>query len=209
MAPSLCGGTVSSRRGLLASLWSLVTVLTLIAFVFALIFSHSRYNADEEDYYYQNNAAEDENQNQERDAEIAVTSRAMAFAALWTAVLAALLSIFGTVVLGWQSPTGVYYTCCAPQVHRTTPLALGSFIGSLLMFANLTLVCSVLFGEFEVSAEFFTSRRIPIDIMISLYRSIDWKHCNRFGITGMPKNEAEKAGIRKNTLSTEHRWLSA
>lgn len=90
-----------------------------------------------------------------RDAEIAVTSRAMAFAALWTAVLAALLSIFGTVVLGWQSPTGVYYTCCAPQVHRTTPLALGSFIGSLLMFANLTLVCSVLFGEFEVSLPLF------------------------------------------------------
>ena len=150
MAPSLCGGTVSSRRGLLASLWSLVNILTLVAFVFALIFSHSRYNADDDDYYYQNNAAEDEEDDQ-RDAEIAVTSRAMAFAALWTAVLAALLSIFGTVVLGWQSPTGEYYTCCAPQVHRTTPLALGSFIGSLLMFANLTLVCSVLFGEFEVS----------------------------------------------------------
>jgi len=144
----LCGGTVSSRRGLLASLWSLVTIMTLIAFVFALIFSHSRISEDEDNYYYQNNAEEEE---QERDAEIAVTSRAMAFAALWTAVLAALLSIFGTVVLGWQSPTGVYYTCCAPQVHRTTPLALGSFIGALLMFANLTLVCSVLFGEFEVS----------------------------------------------------------
>ena len=156
MARSLCGGTVTSRRGLLASLWSVVTLLTLIAFVFALIFSHSTYNADDDDYYYQNNAAEDEKdqQQQERDAEIAVTSRAMAFAALWTAVLAALLSIFGTVVLGWQSPTGEYYTCCAPQVHRTTPLALGSFIGALLMFANLTLVCSVLFGEFEVSSIF-------------------------------------------------------
>jgi len=27
---------------------------------------------------------------------------------------------------------------------------IGSFIGALLMFANLTLVCSVLFGEFEI-----------------------------------------------------------
>lgn len=150
MTASLCGGVVSSRRGLLASLWSLVTVLTLIAFIFALIFSHSKYNTDNDgnNYYYQDEGEEGED---DRDPEIAVTSRAMAFAALWTAVLAALLSIFGTVVLGWQSPTGVYYTCCAPQVHRTTPLALGSFIGSLLMFANLTLVCSVLFGEFEVS----------------------------------------------------------
>jgi hypothetical protein len=155
MAPSLCGGTVSSRRGLLASLWSVNTILTLIAFVFALIFSHTTYsNADDADgnyYYYQNNNAEDqEDGGYEVEAELAVTSRAMAFAALWTAVLAALLSIFGTVVLGWQSPTGEYYTCCAAQVHRTTPLALGSFIGALLMFANLTLVCSVLFGEFEV-----------------------------------------------------------
>lgn len=152
---SLCGGIVSSRRGLLASLWSLVTVLTLIAFVVALIFSHSKYNTENDgnNYYYGADEAEEEAAEEDRDAEIAVTSRAMAFAALWTAVLAALLSIFGTVVLGWQSPTGEYYTCCAPQVHKTTPLALGSFVGALLMFANLTLVCSVLFGEFEVSIE--------------------------------------------------------
>lgn len=149
MTDSLCGEPVTSRRGMLASLWSLVTLLTLVAFVVALIFSHSKYNADDDNYYYQ----KDEMEEGGRDAEIAVTSRAMAFAALWTAVLAALLSIFGTVVLGWQSPTGIYYTCCAPQVHRTSPLALGSFIGAVLMFANFTLVCSVLFGEFEVSSE--------------------------------------------------------
>ena len=74
----------------------------------------------------------------------------MSFAAFWTAVLASLLTVFGCVVLGWQSPTGQYYTCCSSNVHRTTPLSLGSFIGALIMFANLTLVCSVLFGEFEV-----------------------------------------------------------
>ena len=206
MAPSLCGGTVSSRRGLLASLWSLVTILTLIAFVFALIFSHSRYSSDDDDYYYQNNAADEEEDQQGRDAEIAVTSRAMAFAALWTAVLAALLSIFGTVVLGWQSPTGVYYTCCAPQVHRTTPLALGSFIGSLLMFANLTLVCSVLFGEFEVSflnlcsyeiyactADVWFSHLICCDVFFCCYLS------TRFGIIGMRKNGVEMLVIRKTT----------
>eukprot|EP00548_Thalassiothrix_antarctica_P000598 CAMPEP_0194138450 /NCGR_PEP_ID=MMETSP0152-20130528/8230_1 /TAXON_ID=1049557 /ORGANISM="Thalassiothrix antarctica, Strain L6-D1" /LENGTH=222 /DNA_ID=CAMNT_0038835893 /DNA_START=238 /DNA_END=906 /DNA_ORIENTATION=- len=93
---------------------------------------------------------DDEEEDQEIDPEIAVTSRAMAFAALWTAVLACLMSVFGAVILGFQSPTGKYYTCCAGNVHRTTPLGLGSFIGALLMFANLTLVCSVLFGEFEI-----------------------------------------------------------
>eukprot|EP00522_Entomoneis_paludosa_P016842 CAMPEP_0172464648 /NCGR_PEP_ID=MMETSP1065-20121228/51100_1 /TAXON_ID=265537 /ORGANISM="Amphiprora paludosa, Strain CCMP125" /LENGTH=216 /DNA_ID=CAMNT_0013220939 /DNA_START=18 /DNA_END=668 /DNA_ORIENTATION=+ len=84
------------------------------------------------------------------DPELAVTSRALAFASMWTAVLAVLLSIFGTVILGWQSPTGLYYTCCSSQVHRTTPITLGGFIGALLMFANLVLVCAAFFGEFEV-----------------------------------------------------------
>jgi len=148
MTTSLCGDAVSSRRGLLASLWSLVTALTAVAFIVALIFTLSAKNEVEQNYYYNEDGDAEE---KEMEAEMAVTSRAMAFAALWTAVLATLMSIFGTVILGWQSPTGQYYTCCSSQVHRTTPLALGSFIGALLMFANLTLVCSVLFGEFEVS----------------------------------------------------------
>jgi len=145
-AEALCGDAVTSRRGLLALLWSTVNVLAFFAFLIALIFAitaknHNTYNDDDD-----NNAEEEE-----FNAEVAVTSRAMAFAALWTAVLASLMGLFGTVILGFQSPTGQYYTCCSSGVHRTTPLGLGSFIGSLIMFANLTLVCSVLFGEFEVS----------------------------------------------------------
>jgi hypothetical protein len=158
--PSLCGGSVSSRRGLLASIWSVVVCLTTISFIVALIFTLS---ADaQDDQYQQYDQAQQQQQQQGNSAaavekELAVTSRAMAFAAMWTAVLATLLAIFGAVVLGWQSPTGVYYTCCSPQVHRTTPLALGSFIGALLMFANMTLVCSILFGEFDVSSPVFLS----------------------------------------------------
>jgi hypothetical protein len=147
---SLCGGVVTSRRGLLASLWSLVSVLTAVAFMLALLFTLSATSDDEQHQNDDYQQADQNNNDGTADAEIAVTSRAMAFAALWTAVLATLLAIFGTVVLGWQSPTGEYFTCCSPQVHRTTPIALGSFMGALLMFANLTLVCSVLFGEFEV-----------------------------------------------------------
>lgn len=141
---AICGDLVSSRRGLLAMLWSLVNILTFLAFLVALIFAITAKNAD----YADNN--DDEQEEQDLNAEIAVTSRAMAFAALWTAVLATLMGLFGTVILGFQSPTGQYYTCCSSGVHRTTPLGIGSFIGSLIMFANLTLVCSVLFGEFEV-----------------------------------------------------------
>jgi hypothetical protein len=150
-AASLCGDSLSSRRGLLASLWTLLTLLQFIAFLTALIFTLSAKDDYSDGYADGDEQQNNNNNNNSEDAEMAVTSRAMAFAALWTAVLATLMSIFGTVILGWQSPTGRYYTCCSARVHRTTPLALGSFIGALLMFANLTLVCSVLFGEFEVS----------------------------------------------------------
>ena len=142
---------VSSRRGFLAFIWFVVNVLSLIAFAVALMFglSSKDVNADE---YYQNyyGGNSGDRQDNDMDPELAVTSRAIAVAAMWTAVLTVLLSILGTVILGWQSPTGQYYTCCSSQVHRTTPITLGGFIGALLMFANLALVCSALFAEFEV-----------------------------------------------------------
>jgi hypothetical protein len=165
-AASLCGDSLSSRRGLLASLWTLLTLLQFIAFLTALIFTLSAKDDSYSDGYSDEN---NNNNNNSEDAEMAVTSRAMAFAALWTAVLATLMSILGTVILGWQSPTGQYYTCCSARVHRTTPLALGSFIGALLMFANLTLVCSVLFGEFEVSDGMGLSR---MGALCFLYSSV-------------------------------------
>lgn len=156
MVKTMCG-EISSRRGLLASLWFLVSILTAVAFLTALIFAMSSKGSEyyDDDYYnrYNNNnnqVGEGSRDEYEMEPEIAVTSRALAFSALWTAVLWAIMSVFGTVILGWQSPTGQYYNCCAKSVHKTTPLGLGSFIGSLLMFANLTLISSILFGEFEV-----------------------------------------------------------
>lgn len=154
MSDSLCGDTVRSRRGLLALLWSLVTLLTIIAFMVTLSVTISAKTASQS---YNDDKNNDNKANQQDEISLAVTSRAMAFAAVWTAVLACLMSVFGTVILGFQSPTGQYYTCCASNVHRTTPLGLGSFIGALLMFSNLTLVCSVLFGEFEVSVLIFVT----------------------------------------------------
>jgi hypothetical protein len=163
MSGALCGDSIGSKRGLLASLWFVLTILTAIAFLTAFIFAITTRPDDEDGdyngyYEYNNNAggqqgggnSQDEQQQGRTDPEVAVTSRALAFSALWTGVLAALMAVFGTVILGWQSPTGQYYTCCSGSVHRTTPLGLGSFIGALLMLSNLTLICSVLFGEFEV-----------------------------------------------------------
>ena len=178
---TLCGETIDSRRSLLASLWSFVTLLSAMSFMTAFIFAvvgdanNNDSNNNGGGYYnYNNNNNNDqmeggedgEQQNNNNNSPLlAVTSRALAFSATWTGVLAALMSVFGTVVLGFQSPTGQYYTCCSSSVHRTTPLGLGSFIGSLLMLANMTLVCAVLFGDFKVwTFSFFLwscCRRLP------------------------------------------------
>lgn len=189
---SLCGGSIGSRRALLAAVWSVVSLLTAIAFLTAFIFALSTQNNEDDEYYgnngrynnyYNNNEGSQdmEDENGRSDPEVAVTSRALAFSALWTGVMAALLSVFGTVILGWQSPTGQYYTCCSSSVHRTTPLGLGSFIGALLMFANLTLTCSVLFGDFEVSC---TKKR---------YR-------DNVGGTCVPKPNASSVRCRSETV---------
>jgi len=145
MANALCGDSISSKRGLLAAVWSVVSLLSLCSFLAAFVYAWTSKNDAENRDNYNNGAGENE-------PDLAVTSRALAFSVLWTAVLAVLMSVFGTVVLGFQSPlSGQYYLCCDRSVHRTTPLGLGCFIGALLMLANLTLICSVLFGEFVVS----------------------------------------------------------
>lgn len=165
MVDGFRGNAIGSKRGFLASLWSIVTILTAISFLTAFIFalSTSDEKGDNRYYNYNNNQNGGSQDGQEgNDPEVAVTSRALAFSALWAGVLATILSVFGTVILGWQSPTGLYYTCCSSSVHRTTPLGIGSFIGALLMFANLTLVCSVLFGEFQVSAFRLTYHRCSL-----------------------------------------------
>jgi len=152
MAPSICSNLVKSKRNLLALGWTVVNLLAFVAFVCALVFAVSANNySDQEEYYnYNNNNNNNNNNQEEEEMEMSVTSRAMAFTALWTCVLSTLIGIYGTVILGIVSPRGKYYWCCMNTVHKTTPMVLGAFIGSLLMYANLTLVCSVLFGEFKV-----------------------------------------------------------
>lgn len=147
---------MSSKRSLLAGLWSLVGLLSAAGFVVAFSFAVASQKYDPNysngNYYNNNNnnEREEDDRNHNKYGVITVTSRAMVFAAIWTAILSGILVIYGTVLLGVRVPFGKYYSCCTGSVHRMTPLTLGSFAGSLLMFANLTLVCSLLFGEFQV-----------------------------------------------------------
>lgn len=158
-----------SYRSLLATLWSCVVLLTMVSFSVAGFFTFKSNPYAETDDYYNNYNDEPQEENR-NDPEVVVTSRAIIFCSLWTAVLAFLVAIYGTVILGIQTPT-LYYTCCSPHVHKTTGLSLGSLIGALLMFANLTLVCAVMFGEFNVRLYVFVERMYSFfvaDFLISL-----------------------------------------
>jgi len=152
MAPSLCGD-VHSKRSLLAVGWSLVNLLALLSFIIAFTFAiiaSKNINNETNNKYYNEDEENEEEQKEQEEAVIEVTSRAMVFVTLWTMLLSTILGVFGTVLLGFQTPGGNYFWCCPNKVHTTTPLSLGVFIGALLMFANLTLICAVLFGEFQI-----------------------------------------------------------
>ena len=113
----------SSRRSLLAALWSIVGLLTLTSFVIAIVFAYAnkKYIDDYENEYYYNDywgGSNDQQrqQQQQQGSAISVTSRAMVFAAIWTAVLSGILVIYGTVILGIRMPiTGKYYACCVSR----------------------------------------------------------------------------------------------
>lgn len=149
MSEAFCGSIVQSRRGLLAFGWQFVSILTIIAFITAsiIVAGDSSSNANN----YNNNNNNNNGGQQEQVTAVSLTSKAMEFAAMWTAIVSMGMMVWGTVLLGVQSPTGTYYSCCVGTVHKTTSMSLGAFIGALAMYSNLTLVCAVLFGEFQVS----------------------------------------------------------
>eukprot|EP00986_Skeletonema_menzelii_P006895 scaffold2615_cov151-Skeletonema_menzelii.AAC.8 len=151
---------MSSKRSLLAGLWSLVGLLSAAGFVVAFSFAVASQKYDPNysngNYYNNNNnnEREEDDRNHNKYGVITVTSRAMVFAAIWTAILSGILVIYGTVLLGVRVPFGKYYSCCTGSVHRMTPLTLGSFAGTfaglLFYFSNSLLeesVADVLHGD--------------------------------------------------------------
>lgn len=148
MAPTICH-FVKSKRTLLALCWSILNLLAFLSFLFAFIVALSSANKirnnNQQEKYYENGQ-----EGEREDMGSYVSFRAIIFTAIWTMVLSILLGIYGTVILGFVAPTGKYFWCCRNSVYKATPMAIGSFVGSLLMYANLTLVCSVLFWNFKV-----------------------------------------------------------
>ena len=176
MAPSLCGSFLTDKRSLVAFTWTLTTLLTLAAFVGsagAMMQLHTHYKRMEryyeEQYYdqqqqsYQNNNGDDYEGEQQHSgsndnreiyeqylALASMQSGTMTFVALYTVFVALGLSLYGsTAIVGFTSLRGDYIAPCFSS--GSSNLKLGIFGGATIFFANLLLVCAVIFGEVRVS----------------------------------------------------------
>lgn len=174
--PALCGSFLTSKRSLIALTWTVTTVLTWLAFLLALVLTiqiESHYRRMER--YYQDYEGEDgqdrylnsqDNEQQEQGSQdnasgdkaeelytfLAHThSGSMLFCALYTMCWALVLTFYGsTSIVGFTSLRGDYIAPCIPTNTRNASLRIGIFGGAIVMFANLLLVCAVIFGEFRV-----------------------------------------------------------
>lgn len=172
MAPSLCGTFLTDKRSLVAFTWTITTLLTLIAFITALAMMgevHAHYNRLEKYYeqqyqYYQyekeqkNQGNNNNNHGNSQDRKIqeylalaSISSSSMTFVAVYLMMNALALNLYGsTAIVGLTSLRGVYIGPCfsSPGSSR---VKLGMFGGAIVLFANVLLVCAVVFGEVRVS----------------------------------------------------------
>ena len=103
-----------------------------------------------------NNDSADDRQIQEYLALSSMYSSSMTFVALYTMAMAVGLSLYGsTAIVGFTSLRGVYIGPCFDDSSTSVSssrLKLGVFGGAIVFFANILLVCAVIFGEVRVSA---------------------------------------------------------
>lgn len=171
-SPSLCGSFLTSKKALIAFTWTITTVLTLAAFILALVMTlhvHGHYKRQERYYeeqyqynqkynnYYDEGGEEHhggESMDREFQAQMMLSqmgSKSIAFVAAYTMSMAFALSLYGsTAIVGFTSLRGDYIAPCF-SYPSSSKLKVGIFGGAIIFFANLLLVCAVFFGEVRVS----------------------------------------------------------
>jgi hypothetical protein len=169
MAPSLCGGFVTNKRSLIAFTWTITCVLTLSAFITCTVFLihvHTTYKRLERTYYeeleykyeqQQENGEDQQQHSADREWEefyqlASMRSGSLTFVAIYIVIVATSLSFYGsTAIVGFTSLRGVYIApCFSSHDGSTLTLKLGMFGGAIVFFANLLLICAVIFGEVRV-----------------------------------------------------------
>ena len=239
-APSLCGDFLTNKRSLIAFTWTLTTVLTLAAFIVALAMTihNNYYNADDgnPDNNEQNRgggAGHSADREYEQFLQLSrMGSASMTFVALYTAAMAVALTMYGsTAIVGFTSLRGVYIAPCFsyPSASR---FKVGIFGGAIIFFANLLLVCAVVFGEVRVRlvASNVLSYRptlrnlthtltlslplvhpVPLFVFGCFSQVEDWRENNRDQENGNNDNEREPYEIERiaTILAVTCMFLSA
>jgi hypothetical protein len=165
VSPSICGGFLSDQRSMVAFTWTITTVLTLLAFLTAVVLAaqiHTHYRRMEryyqtDDWYnnysYNNQGGGSHDAAKEQQAYLllaTVKARSITFASVYTMMLATGLSLYGsTAIVGFTSLRGIYIAPCFSS--DSNMMRVGIFGGAIVVFANLLVVCAVILGEVRVS----------------------------------------------------------
>jgi hypothetical protein len=122
-----------------------------------------QYQYNQAQYYNNNNNGEGEGEQHSADQEeyeqylalASIQSGSLTFVAMYTLALALALSMYGsTAIVGFTSLRGVYIAPCFSSSSASSSLKLGMFGGTVIFFANMLLVCAVIFGEVRVCHQY-------------------------------------------------------
>lgn len=179
VSPSLCGGFLTNKKSMVAFTWAITTAMTLFAFIAAIflvieISAHYRrmeryYDTDDwitkYQYSQQNNGNGNDDGNDEKEQSFdeqeaydlqsqhlllaTMSTQSIAWIAFYVMFLATGLALYGsTAIIGFTSLRGVYIAPCFSS--GSDKLRLGIFGGSVVLFANILLVCAIILGEVRV-----------------------------------------------------------
>ena len=178
--PSLCGGFLTDKRSMVAFTWSITTVLTLFAFITAVVLSvkvHSHYSYLEkyysgDDWYQQNenyynyddnsqDSEDGENNNDSHDEQyrdqIRDSYMLLSSMSAKSITFVALYTMLLATALSLYGTTAIVGFTSLRGVYiapcftsDSNKLRVGIFGGMIVLFANLLLVCAVVLGEVKV-----------------------------------------------------------
>lgn len=169
----LCSA-VDSHRKLVALVWTTINVVSFTSILATQLYSHvvrARYARNAESYGYDDDDGGDEQQSKSGDENNAqdyfsvlsqTKSNAFAFGVLYSTLLMLGMSAYGTAsVVGFVGASGNYvqpFLASGTSSMKNkddsgikiSPLSLGIFLGMIIVFSQLSLICAVAFSNIWV-----------------------------------------------------------
>lgn len=159
MAPVLCT-TITSKQSLLGLGWTIVTCMSLLAFMCAGAMTgliHSHYNAQADmyanydAYYYDESGDKQSSDNEIYEYLSSVSSKSINISLFYIVGLTLALGLYGGLfVVGFMYPNGKYAPPPFSSSSHNMKINYGVFTSALVMFSNLCLVSSFILSKLRV-----------------------------------------------------------